>query len=155
MAPGVDVLSGWWWWQRLLYLALVANCYTRTSRDLQQYPQLPLEPDECPLTLFYLFINFNFAKILQVRATPASAKRPQSSAWKRSYHNFSTFPGLRTVPSLFPVCSSAALATLCVCVRFHFVEEQKYDLVASFALLLCSFCLATFLQRSVSLSFVL
>lgn len=78
MAPGVDVLSGWWWWQRLLYLALVANCYTRTSRDLQQYPQLPLEPDECPLTLFYLFINFNFAKILQVRATPASAERPQS-----------------------------------------------------------------------------
>lgn len=79
MASGVDVLSGWWWWQRLLYLALVANCYTRTSRDLQQYTQLPLEPDECPLTLFYLFINFNFAKILQVRAClpPPSGRKVQ------------------------------------------------------------------------------
>lgn len=148
MAPGVDVLLCWWWWQRLLYLALAANCYTRTSRDLQQYPQLPLDPDECPLTLFYLFINFNFAKILQVRATPASAERPQSSTWKEA----SIIP--QPSPD-FLLCALSALATLCACVRFHFVEEQKYDLVAPFALLLCSFCLATFLQRFLSLSFVL
>lgn len=50
-----------------------------------------LDPGECPLTLFYLFINFNFAKILQVRASPGPWPGMAAKfSLKRSFHNFCT-----------------------------------------------------------------
>lgn len=76
MAQVVDVV--------LSHLFAVVRSLANLNKLLHTYrselhvpaPSTVLDPTECPLTRFYLFINFNFAKILQVRATPAPASDP-------------------------------------------------------------------------------
>jgi len=76
---------------------------------------------EWPLTLFYLFINFNFGKILQVRgpATPLAT--------------FRTPPSTRNEGTIILILfASPSLGLSFVFAwRFHFGQE-KYDLVAAF-----------------------